>query len=126
MGDLFAESVSDAEIKAVLGIVASCPRHTFMILTKRTERMKKWFDWLDAQEGGPLLNCLVDADGMLATPGIIDCAEDYGWPLKNLWVGTTVENQEMAEKRISWLLETPAVVHFLSVEPMLSSVDIST
>lgn len=40
----------------------------------------------------------------------------------NVWLGTTVENQEAAEKRLSVLLEVPAVVHFASMEPLLGAV----
>jgi protein gp37 len=42
----------------------------------------------------------------------------------NVWVGTTVENQEMAEERISELLRVPASVLFLSCEPLLGPVDL--
>ncbi len=47
------------------------------------------------------------------------------WPLPNLWLGVTVENQEQADKRIPLLLQTPAAVRFVSVEPMLGSVDLT-
>lgn len=46
-----------------------------------------------------------------------------GWP-DHVWVGTTVENQEAAERRIPHLLGVPAPVRFLSVEPMLGPVDL--
>jgi protein gp37 len=42
-----------------------------------------------------------------------------------VWLGTTVENQEWAEKRIPYLLAVPAVVRFLSAEPMLGAVDLT-
>lgn len=42
----------------------------------------------------------------------------------NVWIGTTVENQEMADKRIPELLKIPAKVRFLSCEPMVSHVDL--
>ncbi len=45
-----------------------------------------------------------------------------GWP--NVWLGTTVENQEEAERRIPNLLRVPARVHFLSCEPLLGPVDL--
>jgi protein gp37 len=48
---------------------------------------------------------------------------DEGYP--NVWLGTTVENQEWAGKRIPYLLAVPAAVRFLSVEPMLGAVDLS-
>jgi protein gp37 len=46
------------------------------------------------------------------------------WPLSNLWLGVTAENQEQADARIPHLLATPAAVRFVSVEPMLSAVDL--
>lgn len=46
------------------------------------------------------------------------------WP-SNVWIGTTVENQAMADKRIPELLEVPARVRFLSCEPLLGPVDLS-
>lgn len=47
------------------------------------------------------------------------------WPLPNLWLGTTVENQAMAEARIPWLMKAPAAKRFLSCEPLLGPVDIA-
>ena len=56
--------------------------------------------------------------------------ETYGMPAweegwNNVWLGTTVENQKQADKRIPALLEVPAKVRFLSMEPLLEEVDIS-
>src|SRR4030066_1119182 len=39
------------------------------------------------------------------------------WPLPNAWLGVTAENQEMADKRIPLLLQPPATLRFVSVEP---------
>jgi protein gp37 len=47
-----------------------------------------------------------------------------GWP--NVWLGTTVENQAEADRRIPHLLAVPAAVHFLSCEPLLGPVDLTT
>src|SRR5690349_5916790 len=46
------------------------------------------------------------------------------WP-RNVWLGTTVENQRWAEKRVPELLAHPAAVHFLSCEPLLGPVDLA-
>lgn len=46
------------------------------------------------------------------------------WP-KNVWLGTTVENQRWAKKRIPLLLDQPAAVRFLSCEPLLGPIDLS-
>jgi protein gp37 len=45
-------------------------------------------------------------------------------PRPNVWLGTTCESQEWAEKRVPVLLEVPAAVRFLSAEPLLGPVDI--
>lgn len=45
-----------------------------------------------------------------------------GWP--HVWLGTTVEAQERADRNIPYLLDTPAAVRFLSVEPLLGAVDL--
>jgi protein gp37 len=54
----------------------------------------------------------------------INFTRPYGLP-KNVWLGTTVENQEMADKRIPELLKIDASARFLSCEPLLSPVDLS-
>lgn len=46
-------------------------------------------------------------------------------PFKNVMVGVTAENQEQANKRIPILLEIPAVKHFVSLEPLLSDIDLN-
>lgn len=46
------------------------------------------------------------------------------WP-ENVWLGTTVENHVMAEKRLPFLLKIPAAVRFLSCEPLLGPIDLS-
>lgn len=48
----------------------------------------------------------------------------HQWPA-HVWMGTSVENQEYADKRIPHLLEIPSRVHFLSMEPLLGKVDLS-
>jgi protein gp37 len=46
------------------------------------------------------------------------------WPA-HVWLGTSVEDQDAADKRIPELLKIPAGVRFLSVEPLLRPVDLS-
>jgi protein gp37 len=53
---------------------------------------------------------------------------EWTWPGKvknNLWIGTSVENQEYANKRIPILLNIPAAVHFISCEPLLGPIDLT-
>jgi protein gp37 len=46
------------------------------------------------------------------------------WPLPNIWLGVSVENQETADERIPLLLETPAAHRWVSAEPLLGAVDL--
>ncbi len=53
------------------------------------------------------------------------CTLDKMWPLPNVWLGVSAEDQQRADERIPLLLPTPAAVRFVSVEPMLGPVDLS-
>jgi protein gp37 len=45
-------------------------------------------------------------------------------PWSNIWLGTTVDDQQRADERIPLLLSIPAKVRFLSCEPLLEALDI--
>lgn len=47
------------------------------------------------------------------------------WPLPNVWLGTSVENQTWVDRRIPALLQAPGVIHFVSAEPLLREIDLS-
>lgn len=100
MGDLFHEDVDTRWIQDVFCRMFDASQHTFMVLTKRPERMKR------------VVEMMADNDFL-------------GRVLPNLWLGVTAENQEMADLRIPVLLQTPAAKRFVSVEPMLGPVDLS-
>lgn len=104
--DLFHEAVPDAFIAAVFQTMADTPRHTYQILTKRPERMRAF---LDAKEG---LGCVAEFTG-------------YPYPLLNVWLGVSAENQATADERIPLLLETPAAVRFISAEPLLGPLNLT-
>lgn len=99
--DLFHENVRDEWIVEVFRVMARCPQHTFQILTKRPERMLEFCNHWDNAPGP---------------------SWDH-WPLKNVWLGVSVENQATADERIPLLLETPAAVRFISYEPALGPVE---
>ena len=105
VSDLFHEDVPDEFIGDVFRIMAEAERHTFQILTKRPGRMLAWFnEYLpEACSGEP--------------PAPI-------WPLPNVWLGVSIENQKAADERIPLLLETPAAVRFLSCEPLLGPIEL--
>lgn len=105
MSDLFQDGVPDVFILRCLMNMAVMPQHLFLILTKRPERMAE------------LLNKRHVAEMILSL--------DLPWPLPNVWLGTSVENQTWVDRRIPALLEAPAVIHFVSAEPLLREIDLS-
>lgn len=107
MSDLFHENVPDEFIDQVFAVMAQCPQHIFQVLTKRPKRMLNYF-----------MRCgLVGASNDLAdlTTG--------NWPLPNVWLGVSVEDQETANERIPYLQKCPAAVRWLSIEPLIDSID---
>lgn len=97
MSDTFHESVTITDLYNMFDQIQANPQHIFLILTKRPDIM------FDAYNRKSLKNY-------------------FGMP--NVWLGVTVENQEMAQKRIPILLKVPAAKRFVSIEPMLGPVDL--
>lgn len=95
MSDMFHELVPDAFILQIWQVMEACPQHTFQILTKRPERMQAW--------------------ALRYRPN----------PAKNVWLGTSVENEAAAIRRIPPLLSTRAAVRFISCEPLLGYLNLS-
>lgn len=113
MSDLFHKEVPFEVMERVFAIMAQCPQHTFQILTKRPERIVDWFQQIDVFKKGKLQLWL---DGM---------ANEIPWPLPNVWLGVSVEDQQSADERIPHLLKVPAAVRFLSCEPLLGRVNLA-
>lgn len=120
MSDLFHEDVPDAFIDQVFAVMALCPQHTFQVLTKRHNRM---FDYVTSRarssqhwkDAARVVGYSLDFEGVSLVP----------FPLPNVWLGVSVENQHFADERIPRLLQTPAAVRFISAEPLLAPVDLS-
>jgi protein gp37 len=129
MSDLFHEGLSDEEIAVVFAVMALAPQHCFQVLTKRPERMRRWFEWLrsgdlrEAPEQRTLGLALAHAwrEGAAGIVGPLVRGE-LEWPLPNVWLGVSVENQATADERIPLLLDTPAAVRWISAEPLLEVV----
>ncbi|MGE0426230.1 MAG: phage Gp37/Gp68 family protein [Reyranellaceae bacterium] len=125
MTDLFGAFVPDETIDRILAVAALCPQHTFIVLTKRSKRMRAYFSGLTCD--GARRFHVADAAGKLMAEG--DNAHDEvanaHWPLPNLWLGVSVEDQQRADQRVPELLATPAAIHFVSAEPLLGEIDFS-
>lgn len=101
MSDVFHEALTNEQIDDIFQIMSMCPQHIFQVLTKRHEHMLKYFQWKMFGHGHKYKE----------------------WPLKNVWLGVSVENQKYADMRIPMLLQVPASVRFLSCEPLLGSIN---
>jgi protein gp37 len=122
MSDLFHKDIPDEFIWKVFAVMASAGRngHTFQILTKRPERMREML-----RDPKALHNIVCEAEGIASENGWCHMGEDdFTYPLPNVWIGVSVEDQKTADERIPHLLNTPAAVRFLSCEPLLGPVDL--
>ncbi len=131
--DLFHKGVPDQFIAKVFAVMAIARHHTFQILTKRHGRMRSLV-------GSPAFRLLVEQEtNALAGDATfpmsraqrrhIQASEAGGawpwtWPVPNVWLGVSVEDQQSADLRIPALLETPAAVHWLSCEPLLGPIEL--
>jgi protein gp37 len=146
MSDLFHKDVPFDFIDKVFAVMALTPQHTYQILTKRPERMAEYLNtkdspldkdrWDIVSEWGVRIGRIIwDARGSDernyynmagGTKGhdFSNRRVPPGWPLPNVWLGASVENQQAADERIPHLLKVPAAVRFLSCEPLLGPVDV--
>jgi protein gp37 len=115
MSDLFHPTVPFEFIDQVFAVMALCLQHTFQILTKSPERMREYMS-----AGSDLWA------GRWCRPMalMVGESEPTVFPLPNVWLLTSVENQATADERIPHLLATPAAVRGLSMEPLLGPVDL--
>ncbi len=95
MGDLFHDDVPAFFLDVAFQMMRKMQMHTFLVLTKRPENVLRYMHYVSS------------------------------WFPPNVWFGVSVENQETADERIPKLLEIPAHKRFVSVEPMLGSININ-
>lgn len=127
MSDLFHGSIPDEWIDKVFAVMALCPQHTFQVLTKRVDRMREYVTDLyfneNEDEFGDHFDLVASHACELVNSPCADFIVDLDRPLPNVWLGVSTENQEQADARIPYLLDTPAAVRFVSAEPLLSEMD---
>ena len=151
MGDLFHESVPFEWIAKVFYVMAICYWHTFLVLTKRPDRKAEFFKWVSQEQKGLWWDELGVLARHLPTnkndgigepyltyhenvknhyhpsiPNPVTKLGDAGifikWPLPNVWLGVTAENQEWWDKRKEAFFSIPAAKHFVSNEPLLGNI----
>jgi protein gp37 len=105
MGDLAHDGIDTEFIVNALGVMAGCRKHTFLVLTKRPQR----------------LHTLLARMACATVRG----SSEHPWPLPNVWLGISCEDQRSADERIPILLDTPAAHRWVSIEPQIGPVDLS-
>lgn len=148
MGDLFHKDVPDEFIDRVFAVMALASWHTFLLLTKRPERMADWFAsdtaFKVASMGGMperedrMRRCQVVGMRLRTLRpmptmelherrGKVGCDLQFHqspWPLPNVWLGVSVEDQASTDARIPKLMKIPAAVRFISAEPLLGPIEL--
>lgn len=149
MGDLFHPDVDQHELDCVFAAmlaneITTGPSHDFMILTKRPDIMAEYFApgpdvllrrWGEAGNGWIHVGDGDEYFSEYAEPHTIpqpdherypNLLHKHLWPLPNIWLGGTVCNQTEADAKIPVLLSIPAAKHFVSVEPMLGDISLTS
>lgn len=108
MSDLFHENVPIKFMSKVFEVMSMTPQHTYQILTKRPKRMKTFVTaWIGGYHHDE-------------SKGLVDGCR---MPLKNVWLGVSVEDQKTADERIPILLNTPSAIRWVSAEPLLGPIE---
>ena len=112
MSDLFHEDCPDDWILDALTVMAIASQHTFQVLTKRPDRMREFMSRPDLLED-------IYTNWYSWSGG---AREVWSWPLHNLWLGTSAEDQPRYDARSRDLYATPAKVRFFSMEPLIGPI----
>ena len=135
MSDLFHKGVPFPFVAAVLGVIAASPGHTFIVATKRPKRALEFFSWLredaKAAADSEMGDCLAHAASHIGSErwsarleeiGMLSNIGDDPWPLPNLHLLASAEDQAAWSERVPALLDVPAAVRGVSAEPLLGPI----
>ena len=122
MGDLFHKNVPDEFIARTFAVMHYARWHVFQLFTKRPGRMASL---LNSDVFHHQVTAAAEDMGAAGNLRQGDPPGPGNWPLPNVILGVSVENQHWANVRIPPLLQTLAAVHALSCEPLLGPVDLT-
>jgi protein gp37 len=115
LSDWLDDEVPVEWLVELLEAIHICRNLDFLLLTKRPQNFL------------PRMQAALQTDkartSMQLGCQIANWITGHRW--KNVWIGTTAENQEWADKRIPLLLDIPASIRFLSCEPLLGPLDLT-
>lgn len=123
LADVFDEEVPDEWRDELFAMIAMTPHLDWLLLTKRPAEMVRWFTTSPNPAELPDRKAVIEET--MRTEYATNDQWSVGWldwPLPNVWLGVTAEDQPRAEERIPFLLATPAAKRFVSIEPHLELV----
>jgi protein gp37 len=129
MGDIFHPDVPEHWIDAIMVTAALFRKHTFMILTKRPQRMLEYFNRPKEEILKSWEESIQQIKWNINKLDTCTCAAQLysycmdNWPVPNIWLGVTTENQATTNQRLPLLLKTPAAKRFISAEPLLGPIN---
>lgn len=128
MSDLFHPEVPFEFVDRVFAVMALCHQHTFQVLTKRPKRMADYLwhskRYVECRDGLDLrwIENTRERVKIATRKRRGDNGYRFVWPLPNVWLGTSCEDQATADERIPHLLRCSAAVRFVSLEPLLGPI----
>ncbi|HUF02840.1 MAG TPA: DUF5131 family protein [Aridibacter sp.] len=130
MSDLFHEAVDPDWIVRAYAAMALSPHHTFQVLTKRADLMQRFCSAGDVSKAvfdkADEIACDLNLSEWHPSEAYLNCGvRNAPWPLPNVWLGVSCEDQETANERIPILLNIPAAVHWVSAEPLLGPLNLT-
>ncbi|MFP5516341.1 MAG: phage Gp37/Gp68 family protein [Alphaproteobacteria bacterium] len=123
LADVFDTEVPNKWRDDLFALIATTPHLDWLLLTKRPKVARDYITSF-RREGRYVVGDRITSPDHRDGNCFLLLQEGQDWPLPNVWLGTTVEDQKMADLRIPELLSTPAAVRFLSMEPLLGPVDL--
>jgi protein gp37 len=131
MSDLFHENLGTDTVDLLHAVMRAAPWHQFLALTKRAARMRAYYSDPEtprriAEKSNLLSSLLLPAPGRRrrSTDRADRTLRPVGlepWPMANLWLGVSVEDQDRMA-RVGELLRTPAAIRWVCFEPLLDRV----
>lgn len=113
LADWLDDEVPVEWLADLLDLIRRTPHLDWLLLTKRPQQWRKRMAEVQSS-----------AVNNVKPYAVCDMIEAWfgGTPPSNIWIGTTVEDQQRADERIPAMLKIPARVRFVSAEPMLGPV----
>lgn len=122
MGDIFHDSVPTGFIEDVFAVMALAPQHTFLLLTKRPKRAHRFLAELCYPSRRQRVRDRMQYPDWLPR-GKLFPRDSAAWPLPNVWLGVSVEDQMTFQQRWGILRKVPAAKRLISFEPLLGPID---